>query len=72
MRDTTLFDTKTTDRKPVMSLCIGICQMDDYGYCVGCGRTQAEIDGSAPPDAQAGAEATGSGHEPSPAPLEPR
>lgn len=72
MRDTTLLDTKTSDRNPAMSLCIGICQMDDYGYCVGCGRTQAEIDGSEPPDAQTGAEAARGGHEPSAAPVEPR
>lgn len=45
-----------------MSLCIGICQMDEFGYCIGCGRTQAEIDGlePAPPAAETDAVAGGS------------
>lgn len=39
-----------------MSLCVGICQMDEFGYCVGCGRTQAEIDGGEQALPEAGAE----------------
>lgn len=56
MRDTTLLDNETPDRKPAMSLCVGICQMDEYGYCIGCGRTQAEIDGGDPAVVEAGTE----------------
>lgn len=35
------------------SLCVGVCMMDwDAGVCLGCGRTQDEIDGvSSVPDA---------------------
>ena len=27
-----------------MTQCIGICQIDEFGYCIGCGRSQQEID----------------------------
>ncbi|SFN14052.1 DUF1289 domain-containing protein [Dokdonella immobilis] len=29
--------------QPVLSPCIGICQLGDDGYCVGCLRSTAEI-----------------------------
>lgn len=29
--------------QPVLSPCIGICQLDDNGLCVGCFRTGDEI-----------------------------
>lgn len=29
--------------EPVMSPCIGICTLDDDGYCEGCRRTGGEI-----------------------------
>ena len=29
--------------QPVLSPCIGICQLDDSGLCVGCFRTGDEI-----------------------------
>lgn len=29
--------------QPVLSPCIGICQLDDRGLCVGCFRTGDEI-----------------------------
>lgn len=53
-----------------MSLCVGICQLDEFGYCIGCGRTQAEIEGGEPlpPDAEPGAAAESG----APAPHEPR
>ncbi len=57
MRDTTALDN---ERNPAMSLCVGLCQMDDYGYCIGCGRTQAEIDGGEPPPPQDAAQACAS------------
>ena len=28
---------------PAQSPCIGICLLDDNGYCIGCGRTAAQI-----------------------------
>lgn len=52
-----------------MSLCVGICQMDEFGYCVGCGRTQAEIDGGEPPATQAEAAAGGQNQPPAPGEL---
>lgn len=37
-------------------LCVGVCMMDwDAGVCLGCGRTAAEIDGSAAADSPAAA-----------------
>jgi predicted Fe-S protein YdhL (DUF1289 family) len=29
--------------KPVLSPCIGVCQLDEAGYCVGCHRNGDEI-----------------------------
>lgn len=29
--------------QPVLSPCIGICQLDDNGFCVGCWRSGDEI-----------------------------
>lgn len=34
------------------SPCIGVCQIDAFGYCVGCGRTAHEIFGDDPPPAE--------------------
>lgn len=28
------------------SLCIGVCQIDEAGYCIGCGRSADEIFGN--------------------------
>jgi hypothetical protein len=28
---------------PVPSPCVGICLLDDNGYCIGCGRTAEQI-----------------------------
>jgi predicted Fe-S protein YdhL (DUF1289 family) len=30
---------------PILSPCIGVCALDDDGYCTGCLRTGAEIAG---------------------------
>lgn len=35
---------------PVGSPCIGICLLDDNGYCMGCGRTAEQI-ANLPPEA---------------------
>ena len=29
--------------QPILSPCIGICQLDERGYCLGCYRTGDEI-----------------------------
>lgn len=35
----------TSDENP----CVGICEIDESGYCVGCGRSAAEIFGEPNP-----------------------
>lgn len=37
--------SKVTDRQPVLSPCIGVCTLDEAGYCIGCLRTGHEIAG---------------------------
>lgn len=32
-----------TDVTPIESPCVGICQLDEAGYCVGCCRSRQEI-----------------------------
>lgn len=34
---------------PTPSPCIGLCLLDDNGYCIGCGRTAEQI-ANLPPD----------------------
>ena len=46
--------------------CVGVCQMDESGYCMGCGRSADEIFGSdpAPVPPVSGAQATdGTGND---------
>lgn len=40
------------EQAPTPSPCIGICLLDDNGYCIGCGRTAQQI-ANLPPDAAA-------------------
>lgn len=28
---------------PAAPLCVGICMMDENGYCIGCGRTAEDL-----------------------------
>lgn len=54
-----------------MSLCVGLCQMDEFGYCIGCGRTQAEIDGGDPSPPDTASQASPGAATPLPAEREP-
>ena len=68
MRDTR--GLATFEKIPAMSLCVGMCQMDEFGYCIGCGRTQAEIDGGEPSAAETGSEPPAAKHASPPAPAD--
>lgn len=38
-----LFGTRMSSFRAVLSPCIGVCALDEQGYCHGCLRSSAEI-----------------------------
>jgi hypothetical protein len=39
---------ESSDYISVENPCVGVCEIDESGYCVGCGRSADEIFGEAP------------------------